>query len=186
MRRSVWQVASGSHRVHRIGPRTRFSRATKGMLPPAAPTPTRPPEEAWDLPTIRARQARKPTSRVGRSCAGPGMLGTGALIGDAMLAWQAGPSWAQGHRKGRGDPSRRFKPSGRRSLRLPDDGEPLLRPLLRRVPEGAAASTTTQRSSLGVFAQDFPNQAGGNVVPKNKLLPVPPGQPTPALSAPTT
>ena len=48
-----------------------------------------------------------------------------------------------GDRAGGEDQAGRLGPRGGRAHRLPDDGEPLLRPLLRRLPARAAASTTT-------------------------------------------
>ena len=63
-----------------------------------------------------------------------GMVGAGAFVSQSALAWMAGPSWASAIERAAQDQAGRLGPRGGRAHRLPDAREPLLRPLLRRLP----------------------------------------------------
>jgi phospholipase C len=97
-----------------------------------------------------------------------GMIGAGAFVSDAALAWMAGPSWASTiHR------AMATKPAGS-DLEAVDHIVFLM--LENRsydhyfgaYPRGRGFNDHPAKS-LGAFAQDYPG--GGNLVPKHKLLP---------------
>ena len=97
-----------------------------------------------------------------------GLLGTGALVGEAMLAWQAGPSWAR--------LIERAVAVDAAGSSLQDVEHFVFLMMENRsydhyfgaYPRGRGFNDHPKKS-LGVFAQDYPG--GGNVVPKHKLLP---------------
>ena len=96
------------------------------------------------------------------------MVSAGALVSQSALAWLAG-------RVGGGDPAGgedqagRLGPRGGRARRLLDDGEPLLRPLLRRLSEGPRV----RRSPEALARARSPELPGRrrDLFPKHKLLP---------------
>ena len=97
-----------------------------------------------------------------------GLLGTGALVGEAMLAWQAGPSWAR--------LIERAVAVDAAGSSLQDVEHFVFLMMENRsydhyfgaYPRGRGFNDHPKKS-LGAFAQDYPG--GGNVVPKHKLLP---------------
>ncbi len=97
-----------------------------------------------------------------------GMLGTGALVGDAMLAWQAGPSWARLIEK-----AVAVDAAG---TSMQDVEHFVFLMMENRSYDhyfGAyhrgRGFNDHPKKSLGAFAQAYPG--GGNVVPKHTLLP---------------
>ena len=105
-----------------------------------------------------------------------GLLGSGALVGDAMLAWHASPSWAQLIER-----AAAVNPAGTTYQDI--DHFVFLMMENRSYDHYFGAYHQGRgfddhpKKSLGAFAQEFPTQAanqpvGGNkVVPKNELLP---------------
>ena len=99
-----------------------------------------------------------------------GMVGAGAFVSDAALAWMAGPSWASTiHR------AAQVKPAGSDLEAV----EHIVFLMLENrsydhyfgaYPRGRGFDDHP-RGSLGVFAQEYPGGAG--LVPKHKLLPFP-------------
>jgi phospholipase C len=97
-----------------------------------------------------------------------GLLGTGAVVGEAMAAWQAGPSWARLIEKAVAVPA-----SGSSF----QDVEHFVFLMMENrsydhyfgAYHKGRGFNDHPKKSLGAFAQPYPG--GGNVVPKHTLLP---------------
>ena len=100
-----------------------------------------------------------------------GLLGSGALVGPGLMAWQAGPTWARLIER-----AQAVKPAGT-SYKDIDHFVFLMMEnrsydhYFGAYPRGRGFNDHP-KDSLGAFQQKFPSEYGGNkTVPKNTLLP---------------